>query len=146
MTPYVIAIAVPFVLLVLFFALVSYEQRRGSRLVLAGRRYELDLKAERAAFIVKHVDWGAFTSDVVRTSFERLAHDLAHTTLMFVRVIERELTKLVRVLRARREQQLLPSRSAEKPTRLASAISYMKRTVYRSRKLPAAEQEAERAS
>ena len=140
MTPYFIAIAVPLVLLVLFLALVAVEERRGRRLFFPGRRYALDLKAERAAFVIQHVDWGAFTSDLARTSFERLAHDLAHTTLIFVRALERQLTKLVRVLRARRDQHFLPQRSTEKPTRMESAISYLKRTVYRSRKhLPEAQ-------
>ncbi len=142
--PYIIYLGVPFLLLALFVALVVAEQRRGRRLVLAGRRYNLDLKASRAAFVIRHVDWGAFLNDIVRTSMERLAHDLAHTTLMIVRAVERQLTGFVRTLRARRDEPLLPARAPDAPSRLAQAASHLKKTVRRSRKVPVLPEKSEK--
>jgi hypothetical protein len=128
-------ILIPLVLLALFLILVSYEERRGTRLVLAGYRHHLDRRAARAAFVIKHVDWGAFMSHLTRTSLERLLHDLAHSTLIVVRLIERQLTRVVRTLRARRDEPILPARSAERPSRLESAVTLVKKTVRSSRKV-----------
>jgi hypothetical protein len=136
MTPYLIFIAVPFVLLVGFLILVTYEARRGTRVLLAGRRYKFDLQVARISFILKHVDWSAFMNDVTRTGIDRMAHDVAHTTLMGVRALERQLTQVVRTLRARREQPLFPAPSADRPSRLQTTITYVKKTVQRSRKQP----------
>lgn len=142
--PYLLAILIPLGLLALFLALVAFEGRTGRRLVLPGRRELLDLKAARLAFVVRHVDWGAFANDVTRTGLERLAHDLAHSTLIGVRALERELTGLVRTLRARRDAPLLPARAADRPSRLESAVAYLKKSVQRSRTLPGRTQEGER--
>lgn len=129
-------IIIPLLLLALFMVLVTFEERRGTRLILSGYRYHLDRKASRAAFVIKHVDWGAFLSDLTRASFERLLHDLAHSTLIGVRFLERELTRAVRSLRARRDEPILPARSADRPTRLESAVKLVKKTVRSSRKAP----------
>jgi hypothetical protein len=129
-------IAIPLALLVLFLMLANYEESRGARLILAGSRYKLDMKAMRAVFVIKHVDWGAFLWDLTRSSVERLLHDLAHSTLIGVRFVERQLTTVVRVLRARRDEPILPARSADRPSRLESAVSLVKKTVRRSRKAP----------
>lgn len=139
--PYVIYLGVPFLLLTAFIALVVVEEKRGKRLLLPGRRYNLDLKASRAAFVIRHVDWGAFLNDIVRTSVERLAHDIAHTTLMAVRAAERQLTGFVRTLRARRDEPLLPQRSPDAPSRLEQAASHVKKTVRRARKVPVVSEE-----
>jgi hypothetical protein len=129
-----ILILIPFALLVLFIALANYEERRGSRLILAGSRYALDRKAMRAAFIIKHVDWGAFLWELTRSSSERLLHDLAHSTLIGVRFVERQLTSVVRVLRARRDDPLLPRKTADRPSRMQSAAALVRKTVHRTRK------------
>ncbi len=144
MTPYVIFMAVSLALLVVFLLFVTYENRRGSRLIMPGRRYQLDLKVARISFVLKHVDWGAFMNDVTRTGVDRLAHDVAHTTLMGVRALERQLTQVVRTLRARREQPFFPAPSAERPSRLQTTITYVRKTVQRSRKQPSVPQLGER--
>jgi hypothetical protein len=136
MTPYLILMAVPLGLLVIFLLFVTVEGRRGARFVLGGRRYQLDVHVARVAFVLKHVDWGAFMHDLTRTGIERMAHDVAHTTLLGVRALERQLTQVVRTLRARREQPFFPAPNAERPSRLQTTITYVKKTVQRSRKQP----------
>lgn len=133
---HLILIAIPLALLGIFFALVSYEERAGRRVVLAGARYRLDRKTERAAFVAEHVDWGGLLQELTRSGAERLLHDVAHTTLIVVRAIERELTSLVRTLRSRREPMALPAPGEEGPSRIAAATAYVRKTVRRSRKLP----------
>ena len=144
--PYhLILILVPLVLLALFMALVAHEERVGRRILLPGSRYHFDTKVARAVFVVKHVDWGAFLNDLTRTSAERLVHDVAHSTLLAVRFAERHLTRLVRALRARRDEPMLPMHE-DKPSRLQSAVTLVQKTVRRSRKQPKqleASQEAE---
>ncbi|MDB4992307.1 MAG: hypothetical protein JWL75_552 [Parcubacteria group bacterium] len=136
MTSYLIAIFIPLGILVGFLLLITVEGRRGARIILPGRRYQFDLKAARALFILKHVDWGAFAHDLTRTGIERMAHDIAHSTLMAVRALERQLTQVVRTLRARREHPLFPISAADRPSRIQTTISYVKKTVRRSRKQP----------
>jgi len=133
---HLVLIAVPLALLGLFLALVGHEERSGRRLILAGQRYHFDQKMERASFIVRHVDWGAFFNDLTRSGAERALHDIAHTTLIFVRALERELTSVVRTLRARREPNALPPANAEELSRIAAATAYVKKAVRRSRKVP----------
>lgn len=138
---HLILIAAPLVLLALFLAVTAYEGRRGRRLALSGPRYLFDKKMERAAFIVQHVDWGAFLNDLTKSGAERLLHDLAHSTLIAVRAVERELTSLVRTLRARREPTALPAPDAQEPSRIAAATAYLRKTIRRSRKAVIPERE-----
>lgn len=98
---YLILIAVSLILLGGFLVLVSIERKRGLR-VAGALRNRLDAKVSRVAFIVQHVDWGAFVKHLVGTVFERVAHDIAHGVLRAVRFVERLLTRTVRQLRARR--------------------------------------------
>ncbi|HWU24352.1 MAG TPA: hypothetical protein VN086_01195, partial [Candidatus Paceibacterota bacterium] len=133
---HLILIAAPIALLALFLAVVAVEGRTGRRLALSGPRHRFDMKMERTAFIIRHVDWGAFLHDLTKSGAERLLHDVAHTTLLFVRAVERELTSLVRTLRSRREPAALPAPDAEEPSRIAAATAYLKKTVRRSRKVP----------
>ena len=132
---HLILIGIPLALLALFLAVVGYEGRIGRRLILAGQRYEFDQKVERAAFVVRHVDWGAFFHDLTKSGGERVLHDVAHALLIAVRVVERELTALVRRLRASREPAALPAPDNMGPSRIAAATAYLKKTVRRSRKL-----------
>lgn len=133
---HLILIAVPLALLTLFLGITALEARTGRRFALSGARYRLDQKMERTAFIIRHVDWGAFLHDLTKSGAERLLHDIAHTTLLFVRAVERELTSLVRTLRARREPAQLPPPDAEEPSRIAAATAYLRKTVRRARKVP----------
>lgn len=142
MTFHLALIAVPLALLALSLAFVAYEERSGRRLALAGRRYVFDRKVERASFIFRHVDWGALLRDLTRSGAERALHDAAHASLIFVRAVERELTSVVRTLRARREPQALASSEDAEPSRVAAATAYLKKTVRRSRKAGTAERES----
>jgi hypothetical protein len=111
------------------------EGRTGRRFI-AGRRYQLDQRVGRIGFILRHVDWGAFSAEVFRTSLERAAHDVAHTTLIAVRALERFLTRVVRALRARQDAPALPSR--EQVPMSERAVRYLRKTVSRARKEPTA--------
>ena len=97
---YLIAIGTTFLLLIVFLALSALETARGFR-ILSGPRSRLDQKVERAHHIATHVDWGAFTLHLTKTTTERVLHDVVHATLIAVRVAERTLTRLIRELRER---------------------------------------------
>lgn len=88
-----------------FLLLTVYESRRGVRF-FARSRYKLDTKVSRAGFLIEHIDWGAFTAHLTRTSLNTIAHDAAHATLLAVRSAERSLTRAVSALRMRREDPL----------------------------------------
>lgn len=98
---YLILIGISLILFGGFLALVSFERSRGLR-VAGVVRNKLDKKVARAAFVARHVDWGAFTRHLVGSALERFAHDLAHGILQIVRITERLLTRAVRYLRERR--------------------------------------------
>lgn len=130
MTPYLIGIAIPFVLLIGFLVLVRVEARTG-RKILAARRYTLDTKVSRALFVFNHVNWGAFLADLVRSSIERTTHDIAHGALIAVRFIERGLTQVVRTLRSRRSEALPPKSSS--PSRTRQMITGVRNSLHRSK-------------
>lgn len=81
--------------------MVAFERGRGLR-IMGDWRNTLDRKVGRAAFIVQHVDWGAFFRHLATTVSERVLHDIAHGVLRLVRSTERLLTRTVRTLRERR--------------------------------------------
>lgn len=89
-----------------FLILTVYESRRGVRFFPA-LRYRFDTRVARMQFLIEHIDWGAFTAHLTRTSLNTIAHDLAHGSLMIVRSAERNLTRAVIALRTRLET--LPS-------------------------------------
>ena len=128
---YIIAILITLGLLAAFLVVVSIEERSGKRM-LAGPRYNLDARVARVAFIVKHVDWGAFSAEIARTSFDRALHDTAHATLIAVRALERFLTRVVRSLRARQDTPVLAPRTTPPP--VERAVAYLRKTVRRTRK------------
>ncbi len=99
------------VLLVGFFALVGYEERRGTR-VFAGLRTRFDQNVVRIEFILAHVDFGAFFLDEVRRFAARFGHYIAHLSLLVVRAAERLLTRAVRHLRTRHIADAAPRESA----------------------------------
>ena len=94
-----------------FFVLIQYEARRGARL-FEEKRIRLDRNIERIAFVIEHVDLGAYLRDEVRHLVGRVSHDIAHLTLQAVRAVERLLTRLVRYLRSRHAVHTLPRENA----------------------------------
>ncbi|MEK7080078.1 MAG: hypothetical protein AAB901_02200, partial [Patescibacteria group bacterium] len=134
--PYLIAIGTAFTLLVLFLLLTAVETARGKR-IFVGARKRLDRKVGQAAFIVEHVDLGAFVRDTLRAGVERILHDIAHGSLIVVRFIERALTRFVRTLRGRREE----ATTAARPRRsFREAVRHVRSTV-RLRRLSIREKE-----
>jgi len=116
---YLILIAVSFLLLGGFLLLTAFERGRGLR-VAGVWRNRLDAKTARMMFVVRHVDWGAFVRHLAVTAFERVAHDLAHATLVLVRALERLLTRMVKYLRERRGASPLPEDgTSERPVERA---------------------------
>lgn len=94
-----------------FFVLVGYEERRGVR-VFAGARMRLDQQVVRLAFILAHVDFGAFFLDETRRLLVRLGHDVAHLSLLAVRATERLLTRIVRYFRTKHAVDAAPREDA----------------------------------
>ena len=105
---FLIAIAVSFLLLGGFLALVRYEAGHGVRF-FGPMRSRFDARVEKAAFVARHVDWSAVIAHAVRSLSARIVHDVAHATLIIVRILERLLTRIVRYLRASRQQAALTS-------------------------------------
>ena len=113
--PYLISIAAAGLLFLGFLFLTAYEARRGVRFFPAFR-YKLDANLARVQFLIDHIDWGAFTAHLTRTSLTTVAHDAAHGTLVGVRAVERELARAVSALRMRREGTTsLPPRHDDAP-------------------------------
>lgn len=96
---YLILVTTSVALLGLFLATVALEARTGKRLGRPLREW-LDAQASRVFFIIAHVDLAAFLRDMVREAGKRVAHDIAHLSLVVVRMVERLLTRIVRALRA----------------------------------------------
>lgn len=98
-------------LLASFFVLVGYEERRGIR-VFASARTRFDQQVARFAFIIAHVDFGAFFLDEMHRFGVRFGHDVAHISLLVVRATERLLTRAIRHLRTRRSVDVAPREDA----------------------------------
>lgn len=100
---YLIAIALAVLLFAGFLLLTRFERARGLRF-FESLRNRVDEKTDKAVFVATHVDWSAFLSHFFRTLVARIAHDLAHASLIVVRVLERLLTRIVKYLRSARPQ------------------------------------------
>jgi hypothetical protein len=111
---YLILLAVSIALFVGFFSLTMVEARTGTRILSAPRK-KLDKGVARVFFIAEHVDWGGFIAHIVQSIVARIAHDVAHVTLLTVRFVERQLTAVVRTLRNRRPNLLAPKPSRSSP-------------------------------
>jgi hypothetical protein len=107
---YLILILASILLFVAFLGLTVVEARTGTR-VLAPVRLKLDKNISRISFVLKHVDWGSFLSQLIQSFFERVLHDVAHWSLIAVRFMERQLSSIVRYLRDRRPNMLAPKPS-----------------------------------
>ena len=106
---YLVFIFISLALLAGFFVLTDYETRRGARF-FAPQRTRLDEGVERLLFVLTHVDFAAFLSELVRHFAERVAHDIVHFSLLAVRAVERFLTRIVRHLRT--ERAIAPPRES----------------------------------
>ncbi len=87
-------------LLVVFAGVLLVERKRGVRFFPATRA-RFDARTARMFYVVEHVDWGAFSSHIFKLSVEKIAHDIVHGTLIFIRFVEKSLTRAIRVLRER---------------------------------------------
>lgn len=129
---YLILIATLLAFLAGTLVLFSYEARSGKR-ILAGTRYKADKKIASFEFVLAHVDWGAFSADVTRTTLLRIAHDITHSTLLAVRATERLLTRFVRSLRSQRTLPAVPH-----PSRLSAMYRTVIQSIRRAKREPEA--------
>ncbi len=106
-----IFILIALVLLVGFFVLTQYEERKGMRF-FAQERSRLDRQVARVEFILARVDLAAFLRAEVRRAASRVGHDIVNGTLQAVRAAERLLTRTVRDLRARHTVDMTPRESS----------------------------------
>ena len=112
-------------LLVAFVLWAHFETTRGFR-VGASVRKRLDRQVARTGFVLTHIDWHAFTRHVTRTTLERVAHDVVHTTLVVVRAVERTLTRLIRSLRERVAKHEPSAEPVEGSQLIATLIRFRK--------------------
>jgi hypothetical protein len=102
-----------------FFTVIGYERGRGTR-YFAVQRARLDAVIGRAEFILQHVSLGVFLRDEIRHLAGRAGHDIAHTSLLVVRAVERVLTRLVRRLRTHPEVDTAPRETAREFVKVLS--------------------------
>ena len=107
---YLLLIVASIVLFGAFLSLTIVEARTGTR-IFAPMRSRLDQNVSRVSFIIKHVRWGSFIFQLIESFFERVLHDVAHVSLIFVRFVERQLSSVVKYLRDRRPNMLAPKPS-----------------------------------
>ncbi len=122
---YLVAILVALALPAGFAALTWYEARRGARF-FSDQRAALDAQAARAAFIIEHVDLAAFAREEARHAMARAGHAIAHVSLRAVRAAERFLTRLVRYMRRKKEEAVVPRENARE---FVKALSDFKETI-----------------
>jgi hypothetical protein len=118
-------------LFVAFFGLLMVEAQTGRR-VFDGTRRSLDRRVRRVEFIVRHVDWAEFLAHIVQSIGARIAHDIAHISLLVVRFLERQLTRTVRYLRDRKPNVLAPKPSRE--SMVSQARNYVQEMLPKVRK------------
>ncbi|MEK7100585.1 MAG: hypothetical protein AAB921_00610 [Patescibacteria group bacterium] len=123
-----ILIAATLILFGGFLLLTAFETRSGSRVGETLRR-KLDRHAVRLTFIATHIDWSAFVKHMVRTVFERIAHDSAHASLIAVRFVERVLTRTVRSLRERRVGIVATHTESRQKTTLRETLQGFRKTL-----------------
>lgn len=98
-------------LLVGFVVLTRYEVQHGVRFFVNSRA-RFDGFIGRIEFIIEHVDLLAFVRDEVHHAVMSLGHQIAHLTLQAVRAVERILTRIVRHLRTKHEEEVAPRETA----------------------------------
>lgn len=92
-------------LLSCFVGCVFYERQQAHRF-FEPVRARFDAFIARMEFIAAHVDLGAFLKEEIRHAVTNLGHATVHLSLQIVRSVERFLTRLVRHLRTRREEEV----------------------------------------
>ncbi|MDB5195397.1 MAG: hypothetical protein JWO84_581 [Parcubacteria group bacterium] len=122
---YLVAVLASLLLLVGFVMWSWLETRTGFRLFPRSRR-RFDSKVARTAFVIRHIDWAAFFQHLARSSAERIAHDLVHTTLIVVRAMERMLTRTIRTLRERVAQSAEDGPPVEGSQLIATIVRFRK--------------------
>ncbi len=105
---YLIFVGTSLVLLVGFFVLTWYEEKRGVR-YQEPQRASIDSKVKRIEFIATHVDFAAFTREESYRILSQVGHVTAHFSLQTVRAVERLLTRLVRHLRTKHPVEVRPA-------------------------------------
>jgi hypothetical protein len=123
-----------------FLGLTVVEARSGTR-VLSAPRAMLDRRLTRWVFIIHHVEWAEFFSHLIQSVAARVAHDVAHVSLIVVRFLERQLTRVVRYLRDSRPNLLAP-----KPSRssiFTQTSNYLQEKLRFSGRRPKARQDGE---
>ncbi len=85
------------------FIIVTYVERKRGRLFGSFRK-RFDGYVARMSFLVRHIDWSSFVKHQLQTTVEKVLHDTAHAVLMFIRLLERWLTRAVRKLREKRSK------------------------------------------
>ncbi len=108
---HLIAFGLSLAVIIGFVVLTRYERRRGSRVCAATRAW-LDTQADRAAFIIAHVDLAAFAKEEVNLAFTRIGHAVANLSLQTVRAAERLLTRAVRHFRVKGAENAAPRENA----------------------------------
>jgi hypothetical protein len=83
-----------------FLLVTRYEKQQGARL-FAAQREVFDRRIHRLEFILTHVDFESFAREQAHILVAHMAHDIAHYSLLFVRELERPLSRLVKHLRSR---------------------------------------------
>jgi hypothetical protein len=122
-------------LLLTGFVLWSWLETRSGFRLFGGTRRALDRRVSRTAFVVEHIDWAAFFAHLARSTAERLAHDVVHTTLLVVRATERTLTRLIRTLRERLAKNAPVEEPVEGSQLIATLIRFRK-SLKRDRSTP----------
>jgi hypothetical protein len=132
---YLIIGGIIFLLLIGFLITTLIENRKGVRYGTPSRSF-LDAHVSKGLFIIKHVDWGSFFKHTIKASLEGFAHEVAHTSLMFVRVVERFLTRMVRKLRIRRQEHFpfSDTSSVVPESRSKKILTSIQDLLYRSKK------------
>ncbi len=97
---YLIAEVSTITLFASFFALTQYERVHNVRM-FSNYRKQIDSFASRIEFIFIHVDFLSYIRDLTRHGFDKSIHDIAHLALQMTRIIEQQLTRVVRYFRAR---------------------------------------------
>ncbi len=122
---YLTAVLGTLLLLLGFLVLSLVETMSGVR-ILGGLRRGLDKRVARMNFIATHIDWGGFFAYVTRSNAERVAHDIVHAVLLFVRAVERTLTRAIRSLRERVAENAPAGEPVEGSQLVATIVRFRK--------------------
>ena len=99
-----IAIAIVAVLLGGFILLTAFEKKKGTR-ILVPLRARLDVYAINVVRTMRNIDMNALAYTKLRALAIHIGHEIAHGVLITIRALERLLTRTVRTLRHKKEEQ-----------------------------------------